>query len=141
MADEKVDAKTLKTFQQMVEESWRKNPVSILTEKGLPGTDTSFTSPVVSPYEYRELMKKLRKQYGEKRRPWEKKVNPFKGPIKKLEKERRGKEWDKLLDHVEKNYHKDAESVKKGDAILQEWVDKYKVLDYLKGQGSKVRQI
>jgi hypothetical protein len=136
MADEKVDAKTLKTFQQMVEESWRKNPVSILTEKGLPGTDTSFTSPVVSPYEYRELMKKLRKQYGEKRRPGEKKDDPFKGPIKKLEEKQDMKEWDKLIKRLDK-----IKDPKKRKFEEYKWEFEKWYFDTLKGQGSKVRQI
>lgn len=113
----------------------------VAAEKGLAGTDASFRSPVVTSDEYHSLTKKLREQYGKKRRPWEKKVDPFKGPIKKLEEERKGKEWDKLMEHVEKNYTKDAKSVKKGNAILQKWIDDNKWLEILKKTGSNVRQI
>ena len=99
MADKKVDSKALATFQQLVEESWKKNPLSVLTEKGMPGTDVSFKSPVVTPDEYQKLTKKLREQYGKKLRPWEKKPSkhPFKGPIKKLEEGREMERWDKFI--------------------------------------------
>lgn len=143
MADKEVTKEQLESFHKMVEESWKKNPNSPLIEKGVSGTDSSFKTPVVSPKEYLELTKKLREQYGKKLRPWEREPseNPFKGPIKKLEKERRGKEWDMLLKDVDKNYSKDAKSIQEGDGMMKKWTDDYRWLDYLKKRGSKIRQI
>ena len=132
MADKEVNKKTLKSFQQMVEESWRKDPTSILTEKGIPGTDASFKSPVVTYDEYHSTTKKLR----EKRKPGQKKPDPFKGPIKKLEEVEAGKRWDKFMERLDKI--KDPEKRKFEE---YKWEFEKRYFDALKKQGSKVRQV
>jgi hypothetical protein len=103
-----------------------------LSEKGLAGTDASFKSPVVTSGEYHSITKKLR----EKRKPGQKKADPFKGPIKKLEEEEAGKRWDKFIDRLDKI--KDPEKRK-----LEElkWRVRKEQMDALKNQGSNVRQI
>ena len=137
MADKKVDSKALATIQQLVEESWKKNPLSVLTEKGMPGTDVSFKSPVVTPDEYQKLTKKLREQYGKKLRPWEKKPSkhPFKGPIKKLEEGREMERWDKFIEKTDK-----IKDPKKRDLEEYKWNFEKWYFDTLKKRGSKVRQ-
>jgi len=132
MADKEVNEKTLESFQQLVEESWKKDPTSILTEKGIPGTDASFKSPVVTSGEYYKLTKKLR----EKRKPGQKKVDPFKGPVKKLEEEEAGKRWDKFMQRLDK-----IKDPKKRKFEEFKWEFKKRQLDALKNQGSNVRQI
>lgn len=132
MADKDVTKRTLKTFQQMVEESWRENPISVLTEKGIPGTDVSFKSPVVTFDEYHKLTKELRK----KRKPGQKKPDPFKGPIKKLEEEQAGKRWDRFMDRLDK-----IKDPKKRKLEELKWRVRKEEMDALKNQGSNVRQI
>ena len=144
------DKNMLKEFKKMVEESIQKNPLipkeklteelstKIKQEKGLPGTDSSFKTPVVTSDEYHNLMRELRKGYGKKKRPWEKKPgeHPFKGPIKKLEDERRGEEWDKLLESLDK-----IKDYKKREAIVEKWnFDKW-YRDTMEKHGSRFRQI
>ena len=106
-----------------------------LSEKGLAGTDASFKSPVVTSDEYHSTTKKLREQYGKKRRPWEKKVNPFKDPIKKLEEEQSGKDWDKFIDRLDKIKDPEKRKFEEYKWQFEKWY-----FDTLKKQGSKVRR-
>ena len=84
-----------------------------LSEKGIAGTDVSFKSPVVTAEEYHSIMRKAKENYGKKKKF---KGNPFKDPIKKLEEKKKMKEWDKLLEYVDKNFER-----KKADAILEDY--------------------
>jgi len=101
----------------------------------LLGTDASFKSPVVTYEEYHSLMKKFREQHGKKQRPWEKKVDPFKGPIKKLEEKHGVKEWDKLIKRLDK-----IKDPKKRKFEEYKWEFEKWYFDTLKKQGSKIRR-
>jgi hypothetical protein len=138
MADEKVTQEDMETFHKLVQESWKKNPSSPLFEKGVPGTDSSFKTPVISPEDYLELTKKLREQYGKKLRPWERKPseNPFKGPVKKLEEESEMKKWDKFIEETDKIEDPEKRNFEEYKWNFEKWY-----LDTLKKQGSKVRQV
>lgn len=120
------------------EELTRELSTKIKQEKGLPGTDTSFKSPVVTPSEYRKLMRELRKGYGNKKRPWENvpSEHPFKGPIKKLEEERAGEKWDVFAEELDK-----IKDMEKRQRIIEKRDFDKNYLDFMTTHGSTVRQI
>ena len=103
-----------------------------LSEKGLAGTDASFKSPVVTSDEYHSTTKKLR----EKRKPGQKKPDPFRGPIKKLEEVEAGKRWDRFMERLDK-----IKDPKKRKLEELKWRARKEEMDALKNQGSNVRQI
>lgn len=103
-----------------------------LSEKGLAGTDASFKSPVVTSDEYHSTTKKLR----EKRKPGQKKPDPFRGPIKKLEEVEAGKRWDKFIERLDKIKDPEKRKFEEYKWEFEKWY-----FDTLKKQGSKVRQV